>query len=363
MSSDLRILDLADLSSEQWGLFTMAQAKGLGFSAQQIARMAKSGTVERIRHGAYRVGGAPSVPSEQLRAAWMMIEPSVTVGERLRDESPAVVTHRSAAWLHGLGDVDADVMEFATAKRRQSRLPDVRYRVASYEKDAWTLADGLPVTTVLRTIVDLAAGHLDGGHLAGIVRDAVVTNRVDSESASEALRPYAHRYGVQLGDGEGLLSRFLDEAGIPQSTRALGQRLAVQGELNLVNTDFLNSPALQSLRDSMTVVSSPAVRSLLDSMTVAVSPAMQNVRDSLALVNAPALQSLLDSLALVNAPALQNLRESIAPVNAPALQNLRESMALAASPAIQNIRDKAAAVDLPVVAETRKTADRERRAQ
>ena len=38
MSTDSRILDLADLSSEQWGLFTMAQAKELGFSAQQVAR-------------------------------------------------------------------------------------------------------------------------------------------------------------------------------------------------------------------------------------------------------------------------------------------------------------------------------------
>ena len=85
--------------------------------------MAKAGTVERIRHGVYRIGGAPSVPSERLRAAWMMIEPGATAGERLREGSPAVVTHRSAAWLHGLGDVDADVMEFATSKRRQSRLP------------------------------------------------------------------------------------------------------------------------------------------------------------------------------------------------------------------------------------------------
>ena len=145
----------------------MAQAKELGFSAQQVARMAKAGTVERIRHGVYRIGGAPSVPSERLRAAWMMIEPGATAGERLREGSPAVVTHRSAAWLHGLGDVDADVMEFATSKRRQSRLSDVRYRVASYEPDAWTLEDGLPVTTVLMTIVDLAAGHLDGGASGG----------------------------------------------------------------------------------------------------------------------------------------------------------------------------------------------------
>lgn len=333
MSSDSRILDLADLSSEQWGLFTMAQAKELGFSAQQIARMAKAGTVERIRHGVYRIGGAPSVPSERLRAAWMMIEPGATAGERLREGSPAVVTHRSAAWLHGLGDVDADVMEFATSKRRQSRLSDVRYRVASYEPDAWTLEDGLPVTTVLMTIVDLAAGHLDGGHLAGIVRDAVVANRVDSESVSEALRPFAHMYGVRLGDGEALLSRFLEEAGIPQSTRALGQRLAVQGELDLANTAFLDSPGMQGVRDAMALAISPAMQSVRDSNAWVDSPGMQSVRDSMALVNSPAMQSIWDAATLMNSPAMQSLR------------------------------DAAAAVDMPVVEAARKIADSQRRAQ
>lgn len=333
MSSDSRILDLADLSSEQWGLFTMAQAKELGFSAQQIARMAKAGTVERIRHGVYRIGGAPSVPSERLRAAWMMIEPGATAGERLREGSPAVVTHRSAAWLHGLGDVDADVMEFATSKQRQSRLSDVRYRVASYEPDAWTLEDGLPVTTVLMTIVDLAAGHLDGGHLAGIVRDAVVANRVDSESVSEALRPFAHMYGVRLGDGEALLSRFLEEAGIPQSTRALGQRLAVQGELDLANTAFLDSPGMQGVRDAM---------------ALAISPAMQSVRDSNAWVDSPGMQSVQDSMALVNSPAMQSIWDAATLMN---------------SPAMQSLRDAAAAVDMPVVEAARKIADSQRRAQ
>ncbi|MCD2136185.1 type IV toxin-antitoxin system AbiEi family antitoxin domain-containing protein [Rhodococcus qingshengii] len=333
MSSDTRILDLADLSSEQWGLFTMAQAKELGFSAQQVARMAKAGTVERIRHGVYRIGGAPSVPSERLRAAWMMIEPGATTGERLREGSPAVVTHRSAAWLHGLGDVDADVMEFATSKRRQSRLCDVRYRVASYEPDEWTLEDGLPVTTVLMTIVDLASGLLDGGHLAGIVRDAVVTNRVDSESVSEALRPFAHMYGVRLGDGEALLSRFLEEAGIPQSTRALGQRLAGQGVLDLPNSAFMDIPAMQSLRDTMALVNSPA---------------MQSFRDAAALLNSPTMQSVRDSLAMLNSPTMHGFQESMVQLN---------------SPAMQSLRDAAAAVDMPVVEAARKIADRQRRAQ
>ncbi len=231
MRSDYRILDLADLAAGQWGLFTTAQAKVLGFSTQQLARLSNQGTVERLRHGAYRIGGAPSVPDEQIRAAWLLIEPAATAGERLDAPQPAVVSHRSAARLHRLGDVDADVMEFTTSRRKQSRLGDVRYRVAQLGRERWTLLDGLPATTVLATIEDLAADHLDGGHLAGIVRDAVTTNRADPDAVVSALRPYAHRYGSALGDGSGLLDRLLEEAGVPESTRALGQRISPAPDL------------------------------------------------------------------------------------------------------------------------------------
>lgn len=221
MADGSRILDLTDLAAGQWGLFTTAQAKTLGFSTQRIARLADRGTLERLRHGVYRVNGAPAVPDEQLRAAWLLIEPATTAGARLDAEQPAVVSHRSAARLHGLGDLDADVMEFTTDRRKQSRLGDVRYRVAALGRDRWTLVDGLPATTVLTTIENLAADHLDGGHLAAVVRDAVTTGRADTTAVIAVLRPYAHRYGAAAGDGPGLLDRFLTEAGLPRSTRAL----------------------------------------------------------------------------------------------------------------------------------------------
>lgn len=225
MSSDNKALDLADLAASQWGLFTTAQTRTLGFSTQRIARLADHGTIERLRHGVYRISGAPSVPHEQLRAAWLMIEPAVTAGERLDAEHPGVVSHRSAARLHDLGDLDADVMEFATSGRKQSRLADVRYRTARPGRNRWTLLDGLPVTTALSTIDDLAADHLDGGHLASVVRDAVTTNLVDTDALIAVLGPYAHKYGTTPGDGSDLLDRLLTEAGIPESTLALSRHL------------------------------------------------------------------------------------------------------------------------------------------
>lgn len=236
MRSDRKILDLADLAASQWGLFTTAQARPLGFSAQRIARLADHSTIERLRHGVYRIGGAPSVSHEQLRAAWLLIEPAVTAGERLEAVHPGVVSHRSAAKLHGLGDLDADVMEFATTGRKQSRLVDVRYRTTQAGRHRWTLLDGLPVTTVLATIDDLAADHLDGGHLASVVRDAVTTNLVDTDALIAVLAPHAHKYGTTPGDGAGLLDRLLTEAGIPESTLTLSRRLIPGGNTTVATT-------------------------------------------------------------------------------------------------------------------------------
>ncbi|MDH6681037.1 hypothetical protein M2284_005280 [Rhodococcus sp. LBL1] len=247
MSSGYRMVDLADLAAGQWGLFTTAQAKALGFSTQQIARLAARGMVERLRHGVYRISGAPSVPDEQLRASWLAIEPAIMAGERLGAEQPAVVSHRSAARVHGLGDVDADVMEFTTAGRKQSRLADVRYRQAVLDRSRWTLVDGLPVTTALATIEDLAADQLDGGHLAGVVRDAVTTGKADTDAVIAVLRPYAHTYGAPLGDGAWLLDRFLTEAGVPESTRALSRHLMAGSAPTIADTyrALAGNPALQ----------------------------------------------------------------------------------------------------------------------
>jgi len=87
----------------------------------------------------------------------------------------------------------------------------------------WTLVDGLPVTTVLATIGDLAAARLDGGHLAGVVRDAVTTHQIDVNDVSAVLSPYAHNYGVPLGQGAVLLQQMLTQVGVPASIQAVGR--------------------------------------------------------------------------------------------------------------------------------------------
>jgi len=211
---------LGALATAQWGLLTAAQARRMGVTVQQLARLSNDGALERVRHGVYRVAGSPSHQFEQLRAAWLALDPERLADERLA-EDVAVVSHRTAAAVHGLGDLEVDVLEFTVRDRRQSRDRQLRFHRGQLEESEWTLVNGLPVTTILTTIRDLAAARVDGGHLAGVVRDAVTTHHVDLDAVSDVLADHAHLYGAPLADGATLLQRFLEQAGVPASTSAV----------------------------------------------------------------------------------------------------------------------------------------------
>lgn len=214
---------VGDLAMGQWGLVTTAQARAEGLTSQQLARLADAGVLERLRHGVYRVAGAPPNLHEDLCAAWLALSPRQAAHERLMDTDVEVVSHRSAAVVHELGDLDVDRLEFTTRTRKQTRDRQVRLHRRRLGVGEWTLVDGLPVTTVLTTIGDLAAARVDGGHLAGVVRDAVTTHHVDVAEVSAVLSPYAHLYGAPLGQGRVLLQQMLERAGVPASTRAVGR--------------------------------------------------------------------------------------------------------------------------------------------
>jgi hypothetical protein len=211
------MIDLADVAAGQWGMITTAQARAVGHTPQTLSRLTSRGALERLAHGVYRITGVPAGPSDAVRSSWLALDPTHTAAERLRSTTPDVVSHRSAAVLQHLGDVAADRVEFTAPRRRQTRRPDVRLHRAQLRPENWTIIDGLPVTRPVQTIIDLARSHLDGGHLAGVIRDALVTYHIDSDEVAAALRPHAHMYGAPFGDGSALLQAFITGAGIPKT--------------------------------------------------------------------------------------------------------------------------------------------------
>ena len=50
---------IARIAEDQWGLITRRQAEGAGVSKATLQRLAKTGILDRVAHGVYRMTGAP----------------------------------------------------------------------------------------------------------------------------------------------------------------------------------------------------------------------------------------------------------------------------------------------------------------
>lgn len=227
---------LGILGAEQWGLFTTAQARAADVSPQQVARLCAAGGADRVRHGVYRLAGVPDDEHVGLRAAWLALEPERMAGDRIWDPAPAVVSHEAAAALHNVGDLGARHAEFTVPTRRQTRQPEVRFHCRELDASEWQLVEGLPVTTLARTIADLAEARLDGEHLGSVMQDALAAHAVSHTRLTAALAPHAHRYGAPPGDGQSLLELLLPPAsddGLTVGGVELAQLLAGRSAVEL----------------------------------------------------------------------------------------------------------------------------------
>ncbi|PQP22001.1 type IV toxin-antitoxin system AbiEi family antitoxin domain-containing protein [Rhodococcus opacus] len=223
MRSDSRAARVVALAAEQGGVVTSRQARAVtSVSVQQLKRMVDSGVLERLHHGLYRLARMPEDGHLDERVAWLALDPDVVVWERLDQPVPTgVLSHRTAAGLLGLGDLDADVVELTAIRRIRLSLPGVVVNRGVLSREDWQLVDGLPVTTPARTIGDLAAAGTDAGHLASVVRDALTRGLVTVEEVVAVLSPHAFDYGHRALDGQGFLEVLIAQAGVPATTLAV----------------------------------------------------------------------------------------------------------------------------------------------
>lgn len=204
---------LLSLADEQWGLLTTQQVEGAGVAWSTLARQARTGVLERVAHGVYRVRGAGEADHLGLRAAWVQLAPAVPVWERT--PAQGVVSHRSGAELYGLGELAADSHEFTLPERRQSRRRDVRLHRGDVG-DGWIWLRGLPVTRPYRIAADLLADQEDPGAVGQVIADALRGVYDYADVVADAIAPYAAAHGLRRGDGVGLLGWLLDLTGDPE---------------------------------------------------------------------------------------------------------------------------------------------------
>ena len=202
MSRGRSLAALSPLAAEQWGMVTSGQARELGVTRLDLNRLVQDGAFERIEPGArvYRLTGSPPDPDQDpLRATWLQLGAGTPTARRLRAPD-AVVSHRSAAAVLGLGDLLPDVHEFYARTRRRPRRDDVRIRVrVELPRQDWTVVRGLPVTTARKTVTDLLQDREDESAVARIVQDALRSELLTSAELEDSVRGHATAYGAPSG--------------------------------------------------------------------------------------------------------------------------------------------------------------------
>jgi|tagenome__1003787_1003787.scaffolds.fasta_scaffold20942223_1 hypothetical protein len=135
---------LATIASRQHGVVARTQLLGAGVTSDEIRHRLECGALLREHRGVYRVGHrAPSLEARYLAAV-------LACGE------DAVLSGRAAAYLFGLLKGGAPPPE-VTAPRKK-RLDGVNARRSHIPARERTTCRSIPITTVPRTLTDLAAG-------------------------------------------------------------------------------------------------------------------------------------------------------------------------------------------------------------
>jgi hypothetical protein len=118
--------------------------------------------------------------------AWLRLDPERDAIERARH--PTEITRGpTAAWVYAVGTLQPEPYEFWTAVSRRIRRPDVRLRKGRPPDEDITFVDGLPVTTLERTIADMVADGYDFGHVTDVLRDAIRQRLLDSPGLADRL--------------------------------------------------------------------------------------------------------------------------------------------------------------------------------
>jgi hypothetical protein len=135
---------VAELAVRQHGVVSVAQLRERGLSYRAVEARAAAGSLHRLHRGVYAVGHARVSKTGRYLAAVLACGPG------------AALSHRAAA--DHLGLRPSSCAPEVTVPRGRIGPRGVRvHRSRMLEPRDFTVVDGIPVTTVARTLLDLAA--------------------------------------------------------------------------------------------------------------------------------------------------------------------------------------------------------------
>jgi predicted transcriptional regulator of viral defense system/very-short-patch-repair endonuclease len=175
---------IAALAARQHDVVSREQLLRVGLSRHAIEHRITSRRLRRIYRGVYTVRQGPVG-----REGWWM-------GAVLLGGPGAVLSHRPAAAHLGLRRSAPERTEVTVPhERRQCKA--VRFRCARIEPDEITVVDRIPVTTVPRTLFDLA-GVLPRAQVEAAINEAEALRLSDALSLATIAERYPRRRGAVM---------------------------------------------------------------------------------------------------------------------------------------------------------------------
>ena len=137
---------IAALADRQQGVVAHRQLVALGYSASSIQRGIKAGRLHVRHRGVYAVGRRKLTQRGRWMAAVLACGPE------------AVLSHRDAAALHGLRPSGSRAAVHVTVpgRTRRGQKGIIVHNVRRLHPKDRTVVDGIPVTSVHRTLLDYA---------------------------------------------------------------------------------------------------------------------------------------------------------------------------------------------------------------
>jgi predicted transcriptional regulator of viral defense system len=218
-------LRAATLAGRQCGVVSVAQLREVGIGRGAVDRAVRAGRLHRVHHGVYAMGHTVLRPEGHRLAAVLACGPG------------AVLSHRSAAahWeLLATSQARIDV----TAVRSRHPVPGVRlHTTRSLDAQDRTTHQGIPITTVHRTLLDLAA-TTRADQLENALAQAMHLQLYDQRAIDDVIaRSNGHR-------GTGVLNEATRQE--PQITRSMWEIRM----LRLVRSAHLPEPICNKALDA-----------------------------------------------------------------------------------------------------------------
>jgi predicted transcriptional regulator of viral defense system len=156
-------------------VITTAQLKAAGLSDSGVSKRARTGRLHPLYRGVYAVGHNRLSQEAEYMAAVLAAGDGAALG------------HEASACHWNIWRRKPSQIDVITPGQRRPRAGITIHRCRALDPRDLTRYRGIPITTVARTLVDLA-GVLTAAQLANVIHEAAYRNRFSATATREAMK-------------------------------------------------------------------------------------------------------------------------------------------------------------------------------